>query len=170
VWYGWPDFHGTRPLNQGDHFQAPWKKRPEPLLAGYPNRPPKPAATLDVHSSSNGVDFSRAADFGYVGDAFIAQFGDQAPATGKVFGPVGFKVIHVDTKTGVIQEFAVNKGSTNGPASWQRSGGLERPLALRFDPKGSSLYVVDFGVMTMGEKPQPYPGTGVLWRITRSAK
>ena len=87
----------------------------------------------------------------------ITQFGDQAPATGNVLGPVGFKVVRVNVKTGVIHEFAVNRGRTNGPASWQRRGGLERPLALKFDPKGTSLYVVDFGVMTMGDKPQPYP-------------
>jgi glucose/arabinose dehydrogenase len=169
-WYGWPDFHGSRPLNQADHFRPPWKDRPEPVLAEYPDQPPKPAAILDVHSSSNGIDFSPSTEFGYNGDAFIAQFGDQAPATGKVFGPVGFKVVRVDVKTGVIHEFAVNKGRTNGPASWHGAGGLERPLALKFDPKGSSLYVVDFGVMTMGDKPNPYPGTGVLWRITRSVK
>lgn len=170
TWYGWPDFHGARPLNQGDHFRPPWKERPELLLAEYPNVPPRPAAILDVHSSSNGIDFSRSPEFGYVGHAFIPQFGDQAPGTGKVLAPVGFKVVRVDLKTGVIHEFAVNKGRTNGPASWHRSGGLERPLSLRFDPEGTSLYVVDFGVMTMADKPNPYPGTGVIWRITRSAK
>jgi glucose/arabinose dehydrogenase len=127
-----------------------------------------PAAILDVHSSSNGIDFSRSSEFGYVGQAFVAQFGDQASATGKVFAPVGFKVVRVDVQTGVINEFAVNKGSSNGPASWLRNGGLERPLSVRFDPNGSSLYVVDFGVMTMADKPNPYPGTGVLWRISRS--
>ena len=168
TWYGWPDFHGSRPLNQGDHFEPPWKQKPEPLLSGYPNTPPMPAAILDVHSSSNGIDFSRSSEFGYVGQAFVAQFGDQASATGKVFAPVGFKVVRVDVQTGVINEFAVNKGSTNGPASWLRTGGLERPLSVRFDPNGSSLYVVDFGVMTMGDKPNPYRGTGVLWRISRS--
>ena len=95
-----------------------------------------PAAILDVHSSSNGLDFSRSSEFGYVGQAFVAQFGDQASATGKVFAPIGFKVVRIDVQTGVINEFAVNKGSSNGPASWLRSGGLERPLSVRFDPKG----------------------------------
>jgi Glucose/sorbosone dehydrogenases len=28
VWYGWPDFHGSRPLNDGDHFVPPGKARP----------------------------------------------------------------------------------------------------------------------------------------------
>jgi glucose/arabinose dehydrogenase len=168
AWYGWPDYHGTRPLNQGDHFQPPWKKRPELLLAEHPNVPPQPTAILDVHSSSTAFDFSRNDQFGYKGEAFVAQFGDQASPTGKVRAPVGFKVVRVDTKTGVINEFAVNKGSTNGPASWLGSGGLERPLAARFDGSGTALYVTDFGVMTMTDKPNPWPGTGVVWRISRT--
>ncbi|HET8646373.1 MAG TPA: hypothetical protein VFO85_12845, partial [Vicinamibacteria bacterium] len=33
-----------------------------------------------------------------------------------------------------------------------------------------SLYVVDFGVLTVGERgPQPREKTGVLWRVTRQA-
>jgi hypothetical protein len=34
-------------------------------------------------------------------------------------------------------------------AARQCGGGLERPVAVRFDPGGTSLYVVDFGVMTV---------------------
>jgi hypothetical protein len=121
--------------------------------------------------SSNGIDFSRSEDFGFVGDAFVAQLGDQAPVVGKVLGPVGFKVVRVNVKTGVIRDFAVNFGKENGPASKLESGGLERPLSVRFDKAGRSLYVVDFGVMTMTEKgPEPKQGTGVLWRITRAGK
>jgi hypothetical protein len=44
---------------------------------------------------------------------------------------------------------------------------MERPVAVRFDPAGTALYVVDFGVMTIGGSPRPQLGTGVLWRITR---
>jgi hypothetical protein len=43
-------------------------------------------------------------------------------------------------------------------------------VAARFDPTGAALYVVDFGVMTVGARgPEPRAGTGVLWRITRTA-
>jgi hypothetical protein len=46
---------------------------------------------------------------------------------------------------------------------------LERPVAVRFDPAGEALYVVDFGVMTLGPQgPMPRQKTGVLWKITRS--
>ena len=67
-----------------------------------PGVPPSPAAILGVHSSSDGFDFSRNSGFGYVGQAFIAQFGDQSPVVGKILNPVGFKVVRVDLKTGVV--------------------------------------------------------------------
>lgn len=81
------------------------------LVALHPGAPPAPVAILGVHSSSNGFDFSRNPEFGYVGQAFIAQFGDQSSTSGKVLAPVGFKVVRVDPATGVVQEFAANKGN-----------------------------------------------------------
>ena len=91
-----------------------------------------------------------------------------APGAGKVLAPVGFKVQRVNVKTGVIQDFAVNKGHRNGPATWLKKGGLERPLALHFDPAGEALYVVDFGIMTTDKTgPKPVPKTGVIWKITK---
>lgn len=169
TWYGWPDFHGDHPLTDANRFRPPGESPLEFLLAEHPNEPPSPAAVLGVHSSSNGLDFSRSATFGHVGEAFIAQFGDMAPGVGKVLAPVGFKVIRVEVSTGVIRDFAVNRGPTNGPASRIGGGGLERPVAARFDPTGAALYVVDFGVMTVGRRgPEPRRQTGVLWRITRA--
>jgi glucose/arabinose dehydrogenase len=169
TWYGWPDFHGNMPLDRGDHFIPPGKFGPELLLAAHPGTPPKPAAVLDVHSSSDGFDFSREHTFGYVGQAFIAQFGDLAPEVGKVLSPVGFKVVRVDVQSGVVDEFAVNKGKVNGPASWLKAGGLERPIAVRFDPSAAALYIVDFGVMTASKKGlEAHKGTGVLWRVVRN--
>jgi glucose/arabinose dehydrogenase len=168
AWYGWPDFHAGHALSDKEWFKARGKPAPGFVLAVHPSTPPPPAAVLGVHSSANGLDFSRSAAFGHAGDAFIAQFGDMAPNVGKVLSPVGFKVARVNVRTGVIEDFAVNRGKTNGPASRLGTGGLERPVAVRFDPAGTSLYVVDFGVMTMGTSPQPRTGTGVLWRITRA--
>lgn len=168
VWYGWPDFHGGRPLTEADQYQAPGEPAPDFVLAEHPDTPPDPVALLGVHSSSNGMDFARNPEFGFVGQAFIAQFGDMAPDVGKVLGPVGFKVVRLDVESGVVQDFAVNR-KPHGPASKVGGGGLERPVSVRFSPDGSALYVVDFGVMTIGEQgPEPRPGTGVLWRITRS--
>jgi len=166
TWYGWPDFHAGRPVTDADHYRTPGRDAPRFVMTEHPNSPPQPTAILGVHSSSNGFDFSRNQLFGHVGEAFIAQFGDLAPEVGKVMGPVGFKIVRVELETGVVRDFAVNRGPTNGPASRVGGGGLERPVAARFDPEGTALYVVDFGVMTVGRQgPEPRRETGVLWRI-----
>jgi glucose/arabinose dehydrogenase len=168
TWYGWPDYHAGKPLHESEHFKAPWKRAPRFLLADHPNVPPSPAAFFGVHSSACGLDFSRSAQFGHEGDAFVALFGDMAPGVGKVVAPVGFRVMRVDLDSGVVHDFLVNRGRVHGPASWLKSGGLERPVAVRFDNTGEALYIVDFGVMTHPRKgPNPVPGTGVLWRVTR---
>ncbi len=167
-WYGWPDFSAGMPLTM-DRFKPPGKAQPKFLLAEHPGTPPKPAALFGVHASANGLDFSRNAAFGHVGQAFVALFGDQAPAVGKVLHPVGFKVVRVDVASGAIESFAWNRGKSDGPASWLGTGGLERPIAARFNPAGDSLYVVDFGVLTESKKgSNPRTKTGVLWRITPS--
>lgn len=169
TWYGWPDHADGRPIAQERYRPVGHESVPVMLLAGHPNPPPQPVAYFAVHSSSNGIDFSRNPAFGFVGDAFVAQFGDQSPDVGKVVHPVGYKVVRVDVKTGVIHDFAANFGRDNGPASKLKGGGLERPVSVRFDRAGKSLYVVDFGIMLMGmEEYKPKHGTGVLWRITRA--
>jgi len=166
AWYGWPDYSAGEPLTKED-FKPPGKPPLQFLLANQ-KAPPAPVAKLGVHSSANSLDFSRSSSFGHTGEAFIALFGDQAPKTGKVTNPVGFKVVRVDVETGAVEDFAVNSGRKQGPASLIGGGGLERPLAARFSPDGSALYVVDFGVMTMSQQgPQPVRGTGVLWKISR---
>jgi len=172
AWYGWPDFSESRPIYEdriwGDHYRVPGKETPPRLLAEPPGRPPEPSALFPVHASADGIDFSRSPEFGFVGQAFVALFGDQSPTVGKTVAPVGFKVVRVDVTTGVITDFAANRGKQGGPASKLRGGGFERPLAVRFDPSGRSLYVVDFGLLTVAdEQTKPWPRTGAVWRITR---
>ena len=168
-WYGWPDYHGPRRLDHGDHFKPPGREEATPVIANPPGTPPEPVAYLGVHASADGIDFSTSDAFGYQGQAFIAEFGDQVPGTGKVLSPVGFKVVRVDIKDGTIEEFAVNRGSENGPASRLKTRGLERPVGVKFSPDGSALYIVDFGVLTMDDEgAHPQQGTGVLWRVTRN--
>jgi glucose/arabinose dehydrogenase len=172
-WYGWPDFSESRPIYDdpvwGDHYRVPGKETPARLLAQAPGIVPEPSALFPVHASADGLDFSRSPEFGYVGQAFVAEFGDQSPTVGKTLQPVGFKVVRVDVKTGVVADFAVNRSQQAGPASKLRGGGLERPLAVRFDPSGRSLYVVDFGVLTVSEtETKPRQRTGAIWRISRT--
>jgi hypothetical protein len=91
-----------------------------------------------------------------------------SPNAGKVLSPVGFKVVRADPSTGIIRDFAVNKGKRNGPASWLGKGGLERPVDAQFNKDGTSLYIVDFGVIKMSDKgAEPQENSGVVWRITR---
>jgi glucose/arabinose dehydrogenase len=168
MWYGWPDFSAGKEINNDEEFKSPKHDKVKPLLQKHPNTPLKPSAILGVHSSSNGFDFSYNQKFGFIGEAFIAQFGDMGGA-GKVVAPVGFKVVRVDPSTGIVRDFAVNKGSKNGPASWKNKGGLERPVAVQFDPDGSTLYVVDFGIMqATKEAINPIPKTGMIWKISKA--
>jgi glucose/arabinose dehydrogenase len=166
-WYGWPDFSAGKSIKNDEEFKTPGKEAVKPVLQKYPGTPPKPIAVFGVHSSSNGFDFA-AAPFGYDGEAFVAQFGDMAPGVGKTLYPVGFKIVRVNITNGVIRDFAVNKGKRNGPASWLGKGGLERPVAVKFDPAGTALYVVDFGILQMNDKtPVPQVKTGIIWKITK---
>ena len=170
LWYGWPDFHGDQPLTWDDHYQAPGKPAPKFLLQTHPNPPPTPAAVLAVHGAAGGLDVSRSPRFG-LGQAFVAMFGDMSPKVGKVLAPVGYQVVRVNPETGVIETFAVNRGKTNGLASRLKNGGLERPVAARFDRSGEALYIVDFGVMTVDKTgPKPRQNTGVLWRVVPTAE
>ena len=164
-WYGWPDFNAGHEISK---MEVPGEGAPKPLLAEHPGKPPKPLASLGVHSSSNGLDFSRNNDFGYQGQTFIAQFGDMAPSVGKVWKPVGYKIVRVEVESGIVEDFAVNKGKGNGPASLLKSGGLERPVSVSFSTDGKELYVVDFGILTMSKKgASPQEKTGVIWKITK---
>jgi glucose/arabinose dehydrogenase len=166
-WYGWPDYSAGEPLTL-KKFKPPHGRQPQFILAQHPGTPPQPVAKFGVHSSADGFDFSRSDRFGHVGQAFVALLGDEAPSTGKLLHAVGFKVVRVDPQTGIIEDFAVNRGPHNGPANKIGSGGLERPVAVRFNRAGDTLYIVDFGIILQdksGAKPQQ--GSGVIWKVTR---
>ncbi|HEY8610387.1 MAG TPA: hypothetical protein VIL69_03750, partial [Roseomonas sp.] len=164
------DYHDGQPLDDANRFRPVLEQTPRRLLAELPNQPPRAAAVLGVHASANGIDFPRGPEFGATGRAFVALFGDQGSNTGKQMGPVGFRVITVDPRSGMVEDFVSNRGRSGGPASYLETRGIERPIALRFDPSGASLWIVDFGVMTArGENLIPVPGTGVVWRVTRDA-
>jgi glucose/arabinose dehydrogenase len=170
LWYGWPEYADGRPLT-ATRYKPPGEAQPTRLWEQDPNLPPAPRALFATHASADGIAISRNAKFGHLGDAFVAQFGDQSPITGKVAAPTGFKVVKVDLTTGGIEDFAVNHGPENGPASLLDKGGLERPVSVSFSPDGALLYVVDFGIMTVSDKgSHPVRGTGVLWRIKKTGE
>lgn len=139
VWYGWPDFAGGEPVAAA------------PVLATPPNPPPGPVVRFAAGAEAAGIDFARNPAFGGLGHAFVALAG-------------GHKVVRVDPAGRQIAEFAVNRAGRDSAASALGKGGLERPVALRFDPAGTALYVVDQGVVRDGRAVE---GTGAVWRIQR---
>lgn len=167
AWYGWPDFASGIRLDD-PHWGDGGQGR-EPVLARFPDPdPPKPVTSFESHAAANGLDFSRDESFGFVGQAFVALFGDLAPVTtARQVVPAGFKVVRVDPATGMVTDFAVNR--VQGPASKLSHGGFERPSHCAFGPDGA-LYVVDFGQIKIAiEKGgiRMQQGTGALWRIRR---
>jgi glucose/arabinose dehydrogenase len=167
AWYGWPDFASGIRLDDARWGEGGTGR--EPVLAEFPDpEPPQPTASFETHAGANGFDFSRDESFGFVGQAFVALFGDLAPiTTPRQVVPAGFKVVRVDPRAGTVQDFAVNR--TQGPASKLFHAGFERPSHCVFGPDGA-LYVVDFGQIKIAPEKggiRMKQGTGAVWRIKR---
>jgi glucose/arabinose dehydrogenase len=166
AWYGWPDYTGGMPVTL-PMFKAEGRPKPEFLLARHPMMPPKPFTLFTPHSAIMGFDFNYNRDFGPYGDAYIAEYGSEAPETtgGKPLPKVGHRVSRIDMKTGAIETFAVNKSGF--AATYTGGGGFERPIDVVFD-KAGAMYVLDFAVNPEGEPDKFAPSTGVIWKITKS--
>ena len=137
-WYGWPDYSGGEPL-------AEFVLREHPPLAG------KPVARLPKGSGISKFDFSRSPLFGSDDIAFAALMGES-------------KIVMIDIGTGKVTDLMTNRHP--GPASEHRSGGLERPIAVKFDRTGEVMYVLDLGVIDPSSaRPRTLANSGVLWRI-----
>lgn len=123
-----------------------------PLVEGAPSLEDR--AGLEGEARS---DLCRSEEFGYAGEAFVAE--TAVP-----------QVLRRDTASGQVRAFAWNRIIPGEPAPRPgQGGGLERPLAVRFDPSGRALYVVDSAVVTVdAEGEHPHERTGVLWRIMRT--
>lgn len=165
--YGWPDFAAGLPVTEG-RFRLPGHPQPRRLLARTPRVSGTPGAVFPTRSGIGRVDFSSSEAFGFAGEAFVALSGPwSTPAYVSEEEPAGHRVVRVDTRTGAIRDFLVNRQA--GPSSATNGGGLERPFDVRFDPTGEVLYVVDLGEVQLTRENglEPYGGTGVVWRITR---
>ena len=167
AWYGWPDYFDGEPVTQ-PRFNAPAKAKPTFLWKQHPPLA-KAFLTFDSHVAANGLTFSPGDAFGFVGDAFVAQFGTFAPVTtGINVRPAGFGVARVDMKTREIHDFASN--DLPGPAYLNQQNGFNRPTDVVFGPD-RSLYVVDWGASTLNDTGLVLvPGTGVVWRIYREGQ
>lgn len=166
VWYGWPDFAGGEPVTSS-RFRPEGGVQPDFLFTNHPNIPPRPHAIFPPYSGLMGFDFNYNRYFGPYGDVYIAESGaDGAAIDGNItpFAGFGHRVSRIDIATRGITTFAMNKSGFPGTVTGE--GGLERPIDVRFGIDGA-LYVLDYGITTMGFPLSYMKGSGVLWRITR---
>jgi outer membrane receptor protein involved in Fe transport len=167
AWYGWPDFYDGEPVTAA-RFNAPAKAKPTFLWKEHPPLA-KPFATFTSHAAVSGLTFSPGGEFGFGGDAFLAEYGTFAPVTtGVNVLPAGFRVVRLDMKTREVHDFATN--DLPGPAYLNQQNGFNRPVDVLFGPD-RSLYVVDWGASTLNDTGLILvPGTGVVWRIYRDGQ
>lgn len=166
MWYGWPDYYGGQPVTL-PKFKPEDGPQPKFLFSQHPMIPPRPFAVFPIHAAIMGFAFNYNKDFGYYGDAFIAEFGSEAPETtgGRPLPEVGHRISRIDMKTGCITDFAVNKSGFG--ALYSGEGGFERPIDVVFG-LDKAMYVVDFAVVPEGEPDNFIPNTGVIWKITKN--
>lgn len=169
AFYGWPDFLAGIPITDA---------RFDPKLVGAPHPgfvlrdpPPveQPAVRFVPHAADMKFDWSRSDRFGSPGEMFMAEFGDGSPLNTalKSISPRGYRIIRVNPTAGTFEDFM----SVRNPGL-ETTRGPKRPLDVKFDPSGESLYLLDFGVMTVRVALDqiginPLAHTGTLWRIRR---
>jgi glucose/arabinose dehydrogenase len=147
TWHGWPDLWDGKEIGK-------------PLLAERPANPPAPLARFPDHAGVAGIQM------GPDGWLYVAEVGSAFPATGQDPAIHGYQVVRVNLQSGKIETVLKNRRS--GPASWDNSGGLERPVAVRWGPDGA-LWILDYGRMQVTRQgPWVVPTTGVLWRLSRA--
>ena len=157
-WYGWPDYTGGEPVTD-PKFKSQDAEQPEFLLLEHPPLAGKPVARLPAGSGMAKFDFARSPLFGSPDTAFVALMG-------AIGGAEGFKVVAVDVGTGAVDDFVTNQHP--GPASAYRSGGFERPIAMKFDRTGEAAYILDLGILEIAPDGtvRALTNTGVLWRVS----
>lgn len=166
LWYGWPDYSAGEPLTT-DRFTPDGRRPLEFLLTNHPNVPPLPFAKFPPDSTVMGFDINYNADFGNLGDFFVAEFGSVWPSLGSFITPnpsSGHKISRVDSFTGGISTFAINRSGF--PASITMEGGFGWPTDVVFGPD-HAMYVLDYGINTRGNLREFLPNTGVIWRISK---
>jgi len=181
AWYGWPDFGSGVPVTDG-RFKP--KDGPAPTFVMAKHPPVEmPLVTFPEHSAAAKLAVNPGG-FGERGELFVAFFGHMAPMTGTVPGEHGgHRVARVDPETKKVETFFSQRGHHGGGGSAgssaqpghgghsgkdeSMSAGPRRLLDVVFSPDGQAMSVVDFGAMVVAKQPKPFPGSGVLWRITR---
>ena len=189
---GWPDYFGKgEPVTDKNFVSESARSDNNPLKFVLQDHLPvqKPLALLGEAVAVTQVAVSNSTDFGFRGKAFIGEFGTMAPLIHPFaqvtqsmpgFQPsiVGQKVVALDPATGNFSDFLSLK---NMDKSF-------RPVGVKFDVNGDSLYVVSIGktevrteaplnnqtsgglypFATVPAMPWAYANTGVVWKITHT--
>lgn len=165
AWYGWPDFASGAPVTD-PRFKPDYADAPEFLMAEHPPVE-QPILTTPSHAGVAQLAFDQRGQFGPQGALYMAEFGDMLPMTGQASGKRGWQVVRIDLRQRAAEPFFRAAG---GPEL--ATAGPRRPVDVVFSPDGQALYVVDLGAFTVVQAAapvfMPFPGTGVVWRITRT--
>jgi glucose/arabinose dehydrogenase len=168
AWYGWPDFSAGEPVSL-PKFKPEGGPQPEFLLMSHPGIPPVPFAVFSPHTTISGFDFNNNANFGNIGDVYIAEHGSFGPITMGPSAPhdgIGHRISQIDMSNGIESTFINNKSGL--PASITGEGGLGRPVDVVFGPDGA-MYIVDIGISDINMLDRFVPYTGVIWKVTRTS-
>jgi len=175
AWYGFPDFAGGIPVTD-PRFKPAHGPAPEFLLKWHPRTLDHPLTMLPPHAGVTKIDFSRDNRFGFEGHLFVGEVGDMQPMTGHGQRPAGYQVVRVDPMTGETSWFFRARAETLGGPSMEYviTPGPKRPVDVRFSREGDALYVADLGAImvcpSVRPTPHPFPGSGVIWRISRDTR
>jgi hypothetical protein len=132
----------------------------------------KPWLIRPENAAATKFDFSPNDKFGFKGNMFLAEFGSATPLTGDP-NNTGYSVVRIDPATKQSFPFLTNRSAGPGIAENAGTAGPRHPVEAKFSPGGDVLYVVDIGVIGFelagaGPFPLPSPGTGVIWKITKT--
>ena len=173
AFYGWPDFAAGQPVNDGEFLPAK-AEPPQPVLQDLPPAE-LPIMTFEPHASVTQMDVCRGGDFGSAGTLYVGASGDQSPVTAAEIVRAGYWVKRVNPGNEVAEPFFHAAVDRLGPTGLEyvATPGPKRIVDVRFSPDGRALYVVDIGPIhyeqgDKGPEPVAFPGTGVVWRITKA--
>lgn len=165
AWYGWPDHSAGVPVDD-PRFRPAGGPEPELLLEDPPPCE-TPLLSFPPHSSPGKLARSPGGRWGR-GALYLAVWGDMLPFTGERGDrpPAGPGVVRIDPERRAWGYVVAGRGTL-------LDAGPRRPFDVVFSRDGAALYVVDMGAYEVLETPlpvpRPYPGTGVVWRISRPA-
>jgi glucose/arabinose dehydrogenase len=154
AWYGWPDFIGGDPITD-PQYNPVRGEAPTFVLANHHELPaPEPALVrFPPHAAAVKFDVAPSSVPQWAGQLFVALFGDEVPMTAPSGPRVGRSLARVD------------------PTDWSLhtviTHPLLRPIDVRFDPAGESLYILDFGYFEMDAERGVVAEakSGRLWRL-----